>query len=77
MDTFAKPVPCFDLYYDASSRTTYVYCNGYDYAGCVRYGSTTHASDSSLHLLPEQDGAGQQPRHDTSGSVGDVRAGVD
>ena len=30
----------------------------------------------SLHLLPEQDGAGHQQRHDTSGSVGDVRAGM-
>ena len=76
MDTFAKPVPCFDLYYDASTGKTYISANGYDYAGVIRYGSTTHATDSSLYLLPEQDGAGLQPRHDTSGSVGDVRAGV-
>ena len=76
MDTFAKPVPCFDFYYDANSRTTYVYATGYEYAGIIRYGSTTHASDSSLHLLPEQDGQRHQPRHDTSSSVGDVRQGV-
>ena len=76
MDTYAKPVPRFDFYFDANTGKTYVYATGYEYAGVIRYGSTTHASDSSLYLLPVQDGQGLQPRHDTSDSRGDVRASV-
>ena len=70
MDTFAKPVPYFDLYYDASSRTTSVYSTGYYYAGRIRYGSATGAG---MHVLCIEAGQGHQQRHDVDGSMGDVR----
>ena len=67
--------------YSSAVRHMDALCRAYGYGTTDRHHDPATIAacvyaNRGLHLLPEQDGAGHQPRHDTSDSTGDVRASV-